>query len=82
VKLADLSKPQWDAALHAARVIKSCNPNVADDRARFLAARDHLKALLPDHINERSIIQQALDWDSLNELGAILAGLPIERKAA
>jgi hypothetical protein len=76
MKLTQLTKPQWDAALNAARVLSSCNPNVAADRARFREASGAFAELLPDGTDERDLITQAMHWDSLNTFALTFAGLP------
>jgi hypothetical protein len=76
MKLRDLTKPQWDAALFAARELASGNPNVADDRARFRAAKERLAELLPDGANANDLISQAAHWNALNFVAGALAGIP------
>jgi len=76
ISLKNLSKPQWDAALDAARHLARANPDVASDRAAFRDARDRLASLLPDRADTRAIIIAALRWDALNEVAATFAGLP------
>lgn len=78
MKLRDLTKPQWDAALEAARVLKAANPNAPEDIARFREARASLVDLLPPDTDERSVITQAIHWDSLNTFALVFAGLPNE----
>lgn len=76
MKLRDLTKPQWDAAREAATILMRCNPQDADDRARFREARDKLAALLPEGADERDLIKQAAHWNSLNDFTAAFLGLP------
>lgn len=73
--LSTLSKPAWDAALNAARVLRSSNPHNADDRASFRDARDRLAALLPADTDTRPIVTEAVRWDSMNEFALTFAGL-------
>ena len=74
MRLADLSKPAWDAAIEAARVMTTCSPDRDVDRARFRAAKDELTALLPEGEDVREIISQAAHWHMLDQLAAVMAG--------
>lgn len=73
--LRDLSHPQWAAALAAARALTGGNPNNADDRASFRAARDALVATLPADADYRDIIGQAVRWYALNDIAAAFVGM-------
>ncbi len=75
--LATLNKPQWDAALHAARVLRRSDVNNADDRASFRDARDRLAALLPDDADTRPIVTSAVHWDAMNDFAGAFVGLPV-----
>jgi len=76
VTLRDLSRPQWLAALAAARCVTECDPRVEADRKRFRDARQALIDLLPEGTDEREIISQAVHWDAINEVAAVFANLP------
>lgn len=79
--LAGLTKPQWDAALEAARVLTSCSPDRVEDRAQFREAKAALVALLPTGADAKEIIRAAVRWDMLNAIASVCAGLPMERAA-
>lgn len=68
MKLAQLTKPQWDAALEAAACMMRCDPNSAVDRAEFRDAKVRLIQMLPAGIDERDIITQAVRWNMLDAL--------------
>lgn len=72
--LSNLTKPQWDAALAAAKALRRCDPDKAADRRRFRAAKQRLVDLLPPGADARDIITQAVRWDSLNELANAFMG--------
>lgn len=76
---ANLSKPQWDAALAAADQLRLGNPALADDRARYRAAKAALTNLLPDARKEEAgqIILAAVRWDARNSIAAELAGIGV-----
>lgn len=76
--LRDLSREQWDAALEAARVLTTCSPYRADDRAQFRAAKAKLAALLPEGGDVNAIITQAVHRDMLDGIATVCAGLPVE----
>ena len=76
MKLVDLSKPQWDAALEAARQLCSGNVHCADDRAAFRAAKARLVELLPEGADASDIITEATHWSAMNDIAAALAGIP------
>lgn len=76
--LNGLAQPAWAAALHAARVLRECNPNDAEDRARFRVARNRLVALLPAGADVSDIIAQAVRWYALNDMAAAFAGMEME----
>jgi hypothetical protein len=76
MRLPELTKPQWDAALDAARALMSGDPNEAADRAAYRNACARLAQLLPDGTDEREIIRAAVRWDMLNGLAASLAMIP------
>lgn len=78
MRLADLTKPQWDAAREAVRVLFTCSPNRDDDRAAFRDAKAKLEALLPPDADARDIIRQAGRWEMLNTIAGVCAGLPQE----
>lgn len=80
--LNDLAQPAWAAALHAARILRECNPNDAEDRARFRVARNRLVALLPAGTDTSDIIGQAVHWYALNDVAAQFAGVPVEAVTA
>lgn len=77
MKLADLTKPQWDAALEAARVLTTCSPHREEDRASFRTAKAKLAALMPDG-DVNAIIAQAVHRDMLDAIADVCAGLPVE----
>lgn len=74
MKLADLERPAWAAALHSARILRECNPHDADDRARFRVSRNRLVALLPIDVDASDIIAQAVHWYALSDVAAQFAG--------
>ena len=83
MKLTDLSKPQWDAALAAAQSLMRGNVHNPDDRADFRTAKARLVELLPADVSASKIIEQAAHWNALNTVAAAVAGLPaVERVAA
>lgn len=73
--LRTLTKPQWDAALAAAKALMHGNPNDANDRATFREKKAQLAELLPADADVREIISAAVKWDMKNALAASLAGL-------
>lgn len=75
VSLRVLTKPQWDAALNAARILIAHNPAEAEARARYREAKEALAALLPDGADTREIILAAVRWDALNDIAAAFAGV-------
>lgn len=77
MKLADLNREQWLAALEAARVLTTCSPDRADDRASFRTAKAKLAALMPDG-DVNAIITQAVHRDMLDTIADVCAGLPVE----
>lgn len=77
--LSTLTKPQWDAALEAARALMSGNVHNADDRAAYRAAKAKLVALLPAGVSASQIVEKAAHWDAMNFLAGAFAGLPIQR---
>jgi hypothetical protein len=72
VNLADLSKPQWDAAREAAAILCDGNPNRAAERERFRKAKAKLTALLPGEVDAGHIITQALRWEMLNAIASVM----------
>lgn len=78
MKLSDLTREQSLAALEAARVLTTCSPDRADDRAGFRAAKAKLAALLPDGANVNQIITDAVHRDMLDAIAVVCAGLPKE----
>lgn len=80
--LPELTKPQWDAALAAAKALMSGDPNDAADRAAYRNAKARLAGLLPEGTDEREIIRTAVRWDMLNGLAASLAMLPQREREA
>jgi hypothetical protein len=74
--LPQLTKPQWDAALTAARELMSGDPNSATDRAAYRNARVRLAELLPADTDERAIIKAAVRWSMRDSLAASLAMMP------
>jgi hypothetical protein len=76
LRLNDLAQPAWAAALHAARILRECNPNDAEDRARFRVARNRLVELLPEGADASDIIGQAVRFYALNDVAAMVAALP------
>jgi hypothetical protein len=82
MKLADLSKPQWDAAQHAARCLMQGSPNRETDRAIFRSAVTELCVVLPGGVDAKTIIQEAARWQMLNDIAAAISGLPVERLPA
>lgn len=76
MNLRELSKPQWDAALNAARVLCASNPERAEDRARYREAKDALVSILPSNADATAIISEAIRWNSLNSIVSALAGIP------
>ena len=78
LRLNDLAQPAWAAALHAARILRTSNPNDAEDSARFRVARNRLVALLPDNADASDIIGQAVHWYALNDVAAAFAGMEME----
>lgn len=74
--LRELSKPQWDAALIAARCLTQGNPNRPADCAAFREALAAVAALLPPDADAKDIVGQAVRWDALNSIAAAFAGLP------
>jgi hypothetical protein len=76
MRLPELTKPQWDAALDAARALMNGDPSSATDRAAYRNARAQLADLLPDSADANDIIKAAVRWDMLNGLAASLAMLP------
>lgn len=76
--LRDCTHEQWLAALDSARILMSCSPSRDDDRARFNAANDKLKALLPEGADYKGIVLEAARQDALNYIGAVMAGMPPE----
>jgi len=82
MNLRDCTREQWLAALDSARILMSCSPSRDDDRARFNAANDKLKALLPEGADWKGIVLEAARYDALNLIGAVCAGLPIETQEA
>lgn len=76
MKLPELSKPQWDAALATARQLMSGDPNDAADRAAYRNAKARLTELLPDGEDVTEIVKAAVRWDMLNGLAASVAMIP------
>jgi hypothetical protein len=76
MRLPELTKPQWDAALDAARALMSADPDSATDRAAFRNAKARLADLLPAETDEREIIKAAVRWDMMNGLAASIAMIP------
>lgn len=76
MKLTDLTKPQWDAALEAARQLAQGDVNNADDCARFRSAKARLAELLPAGVEAGPIITAAVRWDMLNSLVEAVASIP------
>lgn len=74
--LADLSKPQWEAALNCARVLVTCDPNDAGDRARYRGAKDAFAELLPAGTDVRNLITRAVRWNAMNSFVSAVAGIP------
>lgn len=76
VTLNDLAQPAWAAALHAARILRECNPNDAEDRARFRVAKARLVEMLPASADPIDLIGQAVRFYALNDIAAAFAGMP------
>ncbi len=76
LRITDLSKPQWDAALVAAKALTSGDPREAIDRATYRDAKARLTQLLPADADARDLIIQAVRWDSLNAIAGAFAGMP------
>lgn len=77
MKLTDLSKPQWDAALSAAQCLCQSNPDIAEDRAAFRAAKARLVELLPADANANDVVSAAVRWNALNDIACAFAGIPV-----
>jgi high-affinity K+ transport system ATPase subunit B len=78
MNLNSLTQPQWAATLHAARILRECNPQDAEDRARFRAARNRLAGMLPDGAPDKDLIAEAVRWYAMNDFAAAFVGLPVE----
>lgn len=78
VTLRDLSRPQWAAALHAARVLRESNASDAEDRARFCVARNRFVAMLPADAPVSDLIGEAVRWYAMNDIAAAFVGMPME----
>jgi hypothetical protein len=76
MKLADLTKPQWDAARNAADCLMRGNPDREHDRAAYRASVTVLCALLPEGADEKEIIKAAAHWRMVNDIAASIAGIP------
>jgi histidinol-phosphate/aromatic aminotransferase/cobyric acid decarboxylase-like protein len=76
VTLPELTKPQWDAALTAARALMSGDPNNPTDRAVYRNSVVRLAELLPAGTDTRAIIKAAVRWSMLNDMAASLAMIP------
>jgi hypothetical protein len=76
MRLPELTKPQWDAALDAARALMNGDADCATDRAAFRNAKARLADLLPAETDAREIIRAAVRWDMMNGLAASLAMVP------
>lgn len=74
--LPRLTKPQWDAALDAARLLMNGDVDRATDRAAYRNAKARLADLLPDETDAGEIIKAAVRWDMLNSLAASIAMIP------
>ncbi len=72
--MRDLNKPQWDAALIAAKHLTRGNVHNADDRAAFRAAKAALVSILPADTDASRLIQDAVRWSALNDLAGAFAG--------
>lgn len=72
--LSDLAKPQFDAALSAARELLRGNPANACDRASYRAAKERLSAMLPEGEDAGAVILAAVRWNARNEIAAAFAG--------
>lgn len=81
MKLADLSKPQWDAALAASRILLHCSPEREDDRQAYRMALANLGHLLPPEADTKDIVLAAARWEMKNALASVMAGLPAEALA-
>lgn len=81
MKLRDLSKPQWDAALEASRILMQGSPNRDADRAAWREANAKFAAMLPPEANAKELVLEAARWDATNTIAAICAGLPAEARA-
>jgi len=77
MNLRDLTKPQSDAANEAARVLTTCSPDRAEDRAKYRAAKARLAALMPGE-DVNAIIYAAVRRDCLDAIAVVCAGLPVE----
>ena len=73
--IRDLDRAAWAATLKAARVLRECNPNDADDRARFRAAKAEMVAMLPADADASDLIGQAVRWYALNDVAMAFAGM-------
>jgi hypothetical protein len=73
---ANLTKPQWDAAHEAARIMMSSSPNRADDRLAYITAETRLAQMLPPDADARALIREAADWQMRNHIAAVVEGIP------
>lgn len=74
-----LTKPQWDAALHAAKWLAAIDISKAEDRASFRDASLALSDLLDgDDVSAGRYILEALSWYGKDQLAGALIGLPLE----
>lgn len=78
MRLRDLSKPQWDAALEAARILMSGSPNREADRAAWRDANARFAAMLPPEADAKGLVLDAARWDATNYIAAVCAGIPTE----
>lgn len=82
MRLADLTKPQWDAALNAARILRSGDPMCRSDRYAFREATAELDELMPAGTDTREIISQVMRWAMVNDACAELQNLFIHQEGS
>lgn len=84
MRLADLTKPQWDLAIAAGRQLMSGDPRVEADRLAYRESVERFMVSLDRDVETEVIsdlIKQAARWAMVNDIAATLAGLPLEKPA-
>jgi len=70
--LKSLTKPQWDAANAAAKVLTTGDINCPADRLAYRTAKMELALLLPDDADVADVIRQAAQRRMLDAISTVV----------